>query len=36
VLAEIDLDEVAKARAQIPAWNSNPSYTLPAAARAAE
>ncbi|WP_341705276.1 carbon-nitrogen hydrolase family protein [Ferrovibrio sp.] len=36
VTAEIDLDEVAKARAQIPAWNSNPAYTLPPAARAAE
>ena len=36
VIAEIDLDEVAKARAQIPAWNNNPVYTLPPAARAAE
>jgi predicted amidohydrolase len=36
-IAELDLDEVAKARAQIPAWNNNPAYTLPPPpARAAE
>ena len=28
-MAEIDLDEVDKARAQIPAWNSNTDYTSP-------
>lgn len=34
VMAELDLDQVAKARAQIPAWRNDPAYTLPA--RAAE
>lgn len=34
VTVEIDLSEVAKARAQIPAWRHDPVYTLPA--RAAE
>lgn len=34
VTAEIDLSQVAKARAQIPAWRHEPVYTLPA--RAAE
>jgi len=32
VTAEIDLDEVAKARAQILAWRHDPNYTLPARA----
>src|SRR5690606_10285814 len=34
VTVEIDLAEVAKARAQIPAWRHDPSYAMPA--RAAE
>lgn len=29
IVAEIDLDQVAKARAQIPAWRDNPDYTMP-------
>jgi len=29
ISAEIDLDQVAKARAQIPAWRDNPDYALP-------
>ena len=38
-VVEIDLAEVAKARAQIPAWRHDPTYALPArnfSGRAAE